>query len=167
MENKREFLRNEIENFNFKYPYVNMIKGTNELISYDVDTKVYYYFKIGMPVAMVTSSLLANNGNTNVFLDAGNYFIYATYFLREKADLFKIHFLRRYIEKEHLPYQKLEKVFNTTQVAYLDTIEKSYVMVFTSCLMSYRCLKYEAYVTYKQDYDPQNIFFECDKGYIE
>ena len=40
----------EVNNFMFHYPYMGMIKGGNEIITYDFTKSIYGYLKLNSPI---------------------------------------------------------------------------------------------------------------------
>ena len=78
--NSNDFERKEIEFSFMRYPRFYFIKGTNELMSYNIEDKTYDYHKFGLPILMLTDATKIETPNKFEFImalfDAGEYLIF-------------------------------------------------------------------------------------------
>jgi hypothetical protein len=126
----------EIVSIKFNFPKVYIIKGTNELLAYNISQDRYYYMKLNTPLLLEASTISSANEMLNRgFLDFGDYLTpiqISIYSSNNSASSWNISKKRLY--KSDFPDQKLIAIFDTMQVKFAKKDEEAFVFQFSESI---------------------------------
>jgi hypothetical protein len=140
----RKYYVKEISKINFFYPVITIVKGCNEIILYDVSEELYYYMKLGAPIALESSTLTTSySAELKVFQDYGDYLGFSTYsFTLGTGAYFSSTYYMKYLEKSTFPDSPLLAAFEAMKTKFVSNDEDAYILQFGNAIQAIGVLTY-------------------------
>ena len=161
----------EVSNFIFHYPYMGMIKGGTEIITYDFTKSIYGYLRLNSPIISVSSTewiqRLETDHNSEslisaisyiTLIDVGPYFVFGVI---ESKDLFefKFKFCKRFIDKNLIVTDKLLTFYDPIPWRWDDSRNEDPGLILHTLnyLQQINLVKYNSKVVQQGRYKPEDI----------
>jgi hypothetical protein len=114
------------------------------VILYDVSEELYYYMRLGAPIALESSTMsTAYSAELKVFQDYGDYLGFSTFSFTVGTDAyFSSTYYLKYLEKSSFPDSPLLAGFEITKTKFVSNEEDAYTLQFGNTIQAIGCLTY-------------------------
>jgi hypothetical protein len=126
----------EIVSIKFNFPKIFIIKGTNELLTYNISQDRYYYMKLNAPLLLEASTITTDTDIVNKgFLDFGNYLIPTQISISTAIGATSSwNIFKKKLYKSDFPDQKLIAIFDTMQLKFAKKDEDAFIFQFSESI---------------------------------
>lgn len=148
-----------MKDFTFYYPYMGLVKGGNEVITYDFTKSIYGYVQLNSPIVATTNtSSYKTSIKFSVLIDVGPYFAYATIETRDTFE-FLVVYSKRYIEKDQVIAEKILTFFDPVPCRWSDTPaeDPGLILQTVNYLHQINLVKYNSKIVLQGRYRPEDI----------
>lgn len=126
----------EFSMYKFSLPELAMVKGGNEIIMYNFNTKEYTYARLASSFTL----LQVGKHNELIFkglIDLGKYYVKASINFEDTKTIMSLEADLKYIVKRKLPDDKLINLLPESEVIYVNEPLQAYLLHFVNSIVTY------------------------------